>query len=428
MKNFLLNQLRVLLKNMARNLVRKYRPLVVGITGSVGKTSTKLATAAVLKSKFNVRVPGGNLNNELGLPLAIIGEYKAASGWLFWLRPVFRAAIWSVFRLPYPEVVVLEYGADRPGDIGYLLGIVKPDIAVVTAVGEVPVHVEFYGNAEAVAAEKARLVRSLGVNGIAILNFDDQQTIDMRSKAKGKVITFGFSAGAEVRITSFENRSNDGQPVGIAFKLEYEGGFVPVRIDGVLGKSHAAAAAAAAAVGLAKGLNLVQISEALSAYPGERGRARIVAGIKGSWIIDDTYNAAPLSTNAALEVLKDLPAKRKVAVLGDMAELGKYTVEAHDATGALAAGIVDLLVTVGSKAKFIAEGAAGLGLAKEKILSFDLPDEAGLKVQELIRPGDVVLVKGSQSARMEKVILEVMAEPEKAKQLLVRQYGRWLKN
>ena len=175
-------------------------------------------------------------------------------------------------------------------------------------------------------------------------------------------------------------------------------------------------------------MNLVQISDALAFYPGERGRTRIVAGVKNSSLIDDTYNASPLSTWSALEILKEIPAARRIAVLGDMAELGKYTAYAHEDTGAVVAETADLLVAVGAKAKFIAKGALEKGMAEEKIFSFDSADAAKTKVQEVLKEGDLVLVKGSQSARMEKIMLEIMAEPDKAKELLVRQYGRWLRN
>ncbi len=429
MKNFLLNKLRVLLKYLSRGIIRKYEPFVVGVTGSVGKTSAKLAISSVLKSKFKIRTPGGNLNNELGLPLAIIGDYKAAYGWFFWIKAVLRGLLWLAVHFPYPEGLVLEYGADRPGDLGYLLSVVKPDIAVVTAVGDVPVHIEFYENAESVAAEKSRLVKSLGANGIAVLNADDPRVAEMGDKAKGKVITFGFGSGAAIRVIGFENKSENGVPTGIVFKVEYGGSFVPVRIDGVLGRSHAYAAAAAAAVGVARGMNLAKISEALAFYTGERGRTRILPGIKNTYIIDDTYNASPSSTKLALEIMKDIPVadgRRKIAVLGDMAELGKYTIEAHDAIGGIVSETADILITVGEKARFMAEGALSRGMAKENIISFGDSETAGKKAQEIMKEGDLVLIKGSQSARMERAVLEVMAEPEKAGKLLVRQYGHWI--
>ncbi len=241
-----------------------------------------------------------------------------------------------------------------------------------------------------------------------------------------KIITFGFNEGADIRITNFRNRSDDGKPLGVSFKLETMEHSVPVRIDGVFGKSQAYAAAVAAAVASVEKINLVTAAEALALYKGEKGRMRLIPGIKRSYILDDTYNASPASSRAALDVLEDLEAQRKIAVLGDMLELGKYTESAHRELGRHAASMVDKLVTVGARSIFTAEGAKESGLPKEDILSFDTSDEAKIEVQKLIEKGDLVLVKGSQGIRMERVVLEIMAEPQKAKDLLVRQYGKWL--
>ena len=172
-------------------------------------------------------------------------------------------------------------------------------------------------------------------------------------------------------------------------------------------------------------MNLVDISEALSEYHGPRGRLKIIKGIKNSLIIDDTYNASPLSTHLALETLKDLSGMRKIAVLGDMLELGKYSIKAHQDVGNLAGSFVDLLICFGSRSKFIADSAFNQ-MPKENIHSFDTSDEAKLKVKELTREGDLILVKGSQGMRMEKIVEEIMAEPENKKELLVRQGKKWI--
>jgi len=211
-----------------------------------------------------------------------------------------------------------------------------------------------------------------------------------------------------------------------SFKITYNDSFVPVRLGDSLSKSQAFSAAAAAAVGLIFGMNLVNISDALLSYRGPAGRMKLLRGIKGSLIIDDTYNASPSSTHLALETLKSLGDGRKIAVLGDMLELGKYTIEAHQEAGNIAGDIVDLLICVGSRAKFIAEAAANQ-MPQENIFTFDTSDGAKLKVGNLIREGDLVLVKGSQGIRMEKIIAEIMAEPERKKELLVRQSKVWLK-
>lgn len=427
MRKLFIRKLQFILKFLARVTLAKYKPFIVGVTGSVGKTSTKSAIYTVLSSDFSVRMAGGNLNNELGIPLAILGDYKSSGGAFFWVGVILKAVWQLVWKLSYPKILVLEYAADRPGDMDYLISIAKPNVAVVTAVGKIPVHVEFYSDPEAVAKEKSKLIQALQVNDTAILNFDDSLAMGMKDSIKGRVVTFGFGEGADIRINSFVNRSEFGKPLGISFKLETVDNFVPVRIDGAFGVSQAYAAAASAAVGLTKGMNLVNISEALGQYKGEPGRCRLVEGVKNSCILDDTYNASPLATEAALEILKELPAPRKVAVLGDMAELGKYTTYAHEEIGRKVYGAADILVTVGSKARFIAEGARRAGFSKKNIHSFNDVEEVKSEIQNIIESRDVLLIKGSQSMRMEKIVLEIMAHPEAAKNLLVRQYGKWLK-
>ena len=294
---------------------------------------------------------------------------------------LFRVSIPRKFNfLKYPEILILEYAADRPGDIKYLLEIAKPQIAVVTAIGEIPVHVESYSGPEALAREKTKLIEQLPTLGFAILNVDDSFVADMKSRTRSQVMTFGFSDTAQMKITGFENLSN-GEPAGIVFKLGYGGSFVPVKINGVFGKGHAYATVAAACVGLIFGMNLVKIAEALVAnFKPPLGRMSLIPGVKGTFIIDDSYNASPLSMKAALETLRDLKAKRKIAVLGDMLEIGKYSLEAHEKVGKFVADFVDLLITVGPRAKFIAEAANKSGLAKENISSFLIAEEAKKKL------------------------------------------------
>ncbi|MDP3004315.1 MAG: cyanophycin synthetase, partial [Candidatus Azambacteria bacterium] len=207
------------------------------------------------------------------------------------------------------------------------------------------------------------------------------------------------------------------------FKIHEASDFVSVEIDGSLGKSQAYAAAAAAAIGIVLGMNLIQISEALWQYHGPNGRLKIISGINGSTIIDDTYNASPASTRLALETLRDSPGLRKIAVLGDMLELGEHAIPAHQNIGALADSCADILVCVGSRAKFIAEASK---MARDRIFTFDNSDDAKLKIRDLVRERDVILVKGSQGIHMEKIVAEIMAEPQRKKELLVRQSKRWL--
>src|SRR3989344_3647094 len=435
MKPMLVKNLRWVLRKLAQLTIWKYRPGVVGITGSVGKTSAKAAIKAVLDGERNVRASGGNLNNELGLPLTILGNWSEKELALvsleqpagtarvrkifFW----FKVIAVSVFRLAfvpksnYPEILILEYGADKPGDIKDLLNIVRPNISVITAIGEIPVHVEFYRGPDEVAREKGRLIEYLPVAGLAILNYDDKRVLELKERTRAHVITFGFNKGAEIRITRFsagggpfserENSSEEERPVGISFKLEHLGHSVPVRLEGVFGKSHAYAAAAAAAVGAAFGINLLRISENLLKYRPAGSRMQIRPGAADTWINDDSYNASPLSVQAALESLEHLRAKRKVAVLGDMLELGKYETDEHKRVGRQAAKSCDILITVGLRAKFIAEGAHEAGLRKNKIFSFDSADDAIAPIQQSLKRGDVLLIKGSHGMRLSKIVHEI---------------------
>jgi UDP-N-acetylmuramoyl-tripeptide--D-alanyl-D-alanine ligase len=427
MDSFLFKTLRWLLRQLARLTIWRYQPGVIGITGSVGKTSTKLAIKAVLEKERRVRASVGNLNNDLGLPLAVLGDWKLSDlklvsrdqpphtarvrKFFFWAKVMLSSSFRIAFasKSKYPEILILEYGADRPGDLRYLLDIARPSISIITAIGEIPVHVEFFAGPDELAREKARLIEYLPAAGFAVLNYDDETVMELKDKTRAHVMTFGFAKGAEVQVTRFENRAENGRPTGISFKLEHAGSFVPVRVDGVFGKSQAYAAAAAASVGLIFGLNLVKISEALRDYKPADSRMQLVPGVKYTYVIDDAYNASPLSMHAALDVLRSLPAKRKIAVLGDMLEIGKYALEAHERVGRLAAGFVDVLVTVGPRAKFIAEAAREARLRKNNIYSFDTADEASKPVQDLIRKGDLILVKGSHAMEMSKIVEEIKA-------------------
>lgn len=422
--------LQTILTALAKAYLAKYKPRIVAVTGNVGKTSTKEAIAAVLGTRVRVRYNGGNLNNELGVPLTIIGEwadeyYYTGSTLTFWLR-VLTHGVWGLLIAQrYPDILVLEYAADRPGDIERLATLFRPHIAVVTAVGDVPVHVEYFAGPQEVAREKSKLVEGLTDNDYAILNFDDPKVYAMREQTEAQVLTFGSNEGADIRVMHLDiNFTADGMPLGIVFKIQYAGTLMPMKISGSLGKSQAFAAAAAVAVGAHFGMNLVEISDALGHYKGPAGRLRILKGIKGSVIVDDTYNASPSAMFMALDTLAMFPKGRKVAILGSMLELGKYSFDAHQDVGIRAGQVAELLICVGEKAKFIADAAKN-HMPEENIHFFHTSEDARMAVQELIQKGDIVLVKGSQGVRMEKVVEEIMAEPLRKRELLVRQSGKW---
>jgi UDP-N-acetylmuramoyl-tripeptide--D-alanyl-D-alanine ligase len=413
-----------ILRSLAALTLHRYRPAVVAVTGSVGKTSTKLAIAAVLGSERYVRPSKGNFNSDIGVALTILGDWskeelrlisldtpagKYFFRKLFFFLKIIGVALWRlVRRVEYPEVLILEYGIDRPGDMSKLLQIARPNVGVMTAIGDTPGHVEFFTGPDDVAREKGKLVEAVPATGFVVLNADDARIMHLKSKVRAQLVTFGAAKDATVMISGISNRAEGMKPIGIAFKLENAEGFVPVRLDNAFGRSNAYASAAAASVGLVFGMNLVSISAALETYyrPAPH-RMELVSGVKGIWIIDDSYNAGPLSMRSALDTLDDLPAKRKVAILGDMREIGKFTKEEHAKLGKAAAKVADVLVTVGPEAHAIAENAREAGFSKKNVMEFDTVEDALTPIQTLVQHGDLVLVKASHSIGLSKIVQEL---------------------
>ena len=418
---------------MARATMWRYKPMVIGVTGSVGKTSTRLAIYAVLKGKFSVRTAEKNYNNEIGLALTILGMPHCGRNIFRWIWHIKRACLRMIFcSRHYPKILVLEYGIDRPGDMDYLLKLARPHIAVVTAIGKVPAHVEFFASPEELRQEKSKLAAALPQDGYLVLNRDDDGVYGMKDKTRARAITYGQEERADVRISNYEVRlvrdlrgGDEAMPVGISYKLQYKGSVVPVRLSNALGMPYAYAASAAAGVGIALNMNLVDIADALGGYVPPPGRMRLIHGIKHSLILDDTYNASPEAMRSAMTTLHDLPAGRRIAVLGDMLEIGVYTEETHRSIGALAHTCVDVLMCVGARAKFIADEAIKQGFDRAQVFTFDDAFSLGRALDPMVRAGDLILVKGSQSMRMERVVEEIMADPKQAENILVRQDRDW---
>lgn len=415
-----------ILEVQSRMILKKYQPEIIAITGSVGKTSTKEAIFAVLKNKFLVSKSEKSYNSEVGVPLTLFGSSNAWYSPFGWLQLILKGLGLILKKTVYPSKIILELGADRPGDIARFTRYVKPKIGVVTAIGEVPAHVEYFAGPEELAREKANLINSLSPSGWAVLNSDDYAVLEMKSETKAQVRTFGFGQDADFRASEYKLMFKEASPEGITFKLDHAGSSVPIRIFGSFGKQSVYAALAAAAVGIIYGMNLVEISEALSLYSGPPGRLKLIEGEKGTWILDDTYNASPQATHAAIDVLRDLPARRKIAVLGDMLELGKFTIQAHEKLGDGLKDVADVVITCGPRAKFIAEELKARRFGVKNLISVSDSYEAGKELEKIIEPGDLILIKGSQAMRMERAVEEIMAHPEKKSELLVRQEPEWL--
>ncbi len=422
--------LQFILKILAKLTLARYQPRIVGVTGSVGKTGSRLAIVAVLQQRWRVGQGVKNFNNEIGLPLVILGEpdsgYKNPFRWL----GIFWRAIKNLIvkNKSYPEVIVLEYGVDRPGDMAYLLSIAQPQVAVVTAVAET--HLEFFGSLEAVAKEKGKLVSALAKDGVAVLNFDFPLVQSMRAKTKSKVVSYGEKETVDVRLHSINiSQDQQGEVQGMSFRLSLGGSVVPVLVRNTVGHPVVSMAAAGAAVGLALGLSVLEITRGLENFNAPAGRLRLIKGLSGSLLIDDTYNSSPQAAREALDILAQMPiapGAQRWAVLGDMLELGEDSLKLHEAIGQRVAQLrINYLVTVGQTAEHILQ-AARTFMPESSSWHFKNTDEAARLIRAKIQKGDVVLVKGSQGVRCERIIRDLMAEPDKAGDTLVRQSAVWL--
>lgn len=414
----------------AKLVLKKYKPKIIAVTGSVGKTSTKEAIVAILEQEFYVRGNKKSYNSEIGVPLTVLGLQNPYFSILGWMKNILKGAGLILNNYNYPRILVLECGADKPGDIALLMQWIKPDISVVTALGDIPVHVEFFSSPEALRSEKANLLLPLTVKDKAVLNFDDETVLEMRSKTKGELITFGIGQGADVRGSGYKILLSGGVnkvPRGISFKMEYKGQAVQVKIKDTFGRQQMYACLAASASAVGYGLNFQKIGDYLSNYSAPPGRLKLIKGIKNTYILDDTYNASPVAVHAALDAMRDMPSARKIVVLGDMMELGKHTTLAHKEAGKIASEICDLLFVVGLRSKFIKEGAVENGFNLENIFEFSDSISAGAELQNQIKKGDLILIKGSQIMRMEKVVVEIMENPLDKEKLLVRQDEFWVK-
>lgn len=359
------------LQQIARFWRRKLDLRVIGITGSVGKSTTKELAAEVLSQRYRTLKSPGNMNNEIGLPLAIL---RLGTGY---------------------QRAVLEMGFYVPGEIAFLCDIAKPQVGVVTNIGTV--HAERAGSIEAIAQGKAELVQALPEDGVAILNFDDPWVRKMEEKTRAQVFFYGLSSEADLWADNVEGQGLE----GIRFRLHYQRETLYVRVP-LIGRHSVHTALRAAAVGLVEGLTWQEIFDGLNQGHTQL-RLVAVRSKTGALILDDTYNASPESMLAALNLLDELDG-RKIAVLGDMLELGQYERQGHEMVGLRAAQVADILLTLGARSRMIAEAARRSGMKRSSVLEFEaLEDIIGWLNRNLVK-NDSVLIKGSHGLRMDRIV------------------------
>lgn len=417
----------VILTSEAKILLRRHHPMIIGITGSVGKTTTKDAIYTVLKDRVHVRKSEKSFNSNIGVVLTILGLRNAWNNPWLWLRNIFDGGMHAFFSREYPKVLVLEMGVDRPGDMKTLTSFVKPDIVVLTRLPDMPSHVEFFSSPEEVCEEKLVLVQALKPEGTFIYNHDDERIRSYTEEVLQP--SFGYSRYSESHFQALQDRIlyDGGMPSGLEFTVCHLEEEVTVRLPGVLGVQHAYNVAAALAVANQFDIPLSEAAAAFVNFKPVPGRMRVLRGKQGTLLIDDSYNSSPVAAERALQTLAELNVpKRKVAILGDMLELGKFSVTEHEQVGAQAAGVVDVLITVGLRSRKTAEAAVEHGLSEKHVFQYDNVEQLIDELPKLVESEDVILVKGSQSIRTEKAVYALMADQEKAKDLLVRHDQAWL--
>lgn len=417
-----------LVSTLARRVLHRYRPHVVAVTGSYGKTAAKQAVSAVLGQLYDVRSSTMSFNNEFGVPFTILGVPETASttGILRMSNAVWRGLTLLSVRKSYPTVVVLEMGADAPGDIAASLGLAEPSVGVVTGVG--PTHLQRFGSIENVFAEKSLVATSVKKGGWVVLNGDDPRVRTLAEETAAAVVSYGFEDGVAVRCVDAANAKRDDGTRGLMLTVEHNNETVRTFVPGVTGTQSAYAVLAGIAVGIAFHMDLPDIVEGLASFTPPPGRMRIIAGVHGSTLIDDSYNSSPDACQSAIEALRQFPADgKRYAVLGEMADLGAASVPAHRMIGrAVVENGIDSLVCVGDPAREIAAGAFEVGYSRDTVTFVANAREAVNLVRGRLTSGDAALIKGSQVSRMERAVAGLMAEPHSAKELLVRQDSKWL--
>jgi len=291
---------------------------------------------------------------------------------------------------------------------------------------DVPVHVEYFSSPTAVIEEKMQLVNALKADGVLIFNNDDEKVRTLTESVRQQSIGYSRYSPSQFMVTNDDVYYVGTMPFGMSFNLTHIDQTVEMKLSGAIGVQHTYNFAAAAAVASVFDIPLAECSKVLSTYVPPPGRMRIIKGIKDTVIIDDTYNSSPVASERALSAMYELKGfKREIAVLGDMLELGKFSAREHERVGEQVADGTNILVTVGVRAHRIADGAIKAGMSEKKVLQYDDAIKAGRDLQNLIKPGDVILIKGSQSLRCEKIVEDIMLNPELAETLLVRQSKVW---
>jgi len=418
-----------ILKRLTIVALKKQRPWIITITGSIGKTSTKEAIYNAIKNNFKVRRSQKNYNNEIGVPMTVLGQYAPGKNIFGWLKVFFKFLRLGMFKSKkYPKVLILEIGSDKPGDLKYLMEMLPQDLlraSVLTAVTEA--HLEFFGDMEGVFKEKITPFFYLTASGFIIINkdhCDSEKTKELTLRRGAGFITYSIENDADVMVDKIRIDER-----GVAFTIKQQDNSAEFLLKNAIAKHQAYALLAGVCVGKVLGVSFAETVAGLRNYTILAGRMRKIEGINRSLIIDDTYNSSPLASVKALEALSALPyGKRKIAVLGDMLEMGNYSEDLHRRVGkSVVNSKIKYVFTLGKQAKHIFNAAIESGFPPANIRQFHHYRDLSGFLKGFIEPDDVILIKASQGMRLERVTKSLMANLEQADTSLVRQNKRWLK-
>lgn len=417
----------------ARLVLRKYKPKIAAVAGSVGKTSAKDALYHIASKRHFVRKNERSFTSELGIPLTIIGCSQGTGSVMQWIKNLMLGFKLIVRRVHYPDWLILEIDNDKPGDVEKVADWLSPDILVLTAIGDVPSHTESFGTVERVLAAYRYLAEHVSSKGTVVYTVDYTNVREVLRDVEAKKIPCGLSGDATGESAARGSEpvilySSGKQPIptGISFTLFADGQSREVTVLGSIGIHKEYACLLAYSAARAMGIPVADCIDRVEYYKSSPGKMNIVSGMNSSIIIDDSYNASPVALQHAIDVLSRVKASgKKIAIIGDMFELGKYSVAEHKKMAPLLKTAADVVVLVGIRTRGIAEELRTLGFDQSKIFMFDDSRQMGSTVTDLIAPGDIILVKGSQMARMERVVEKIMRHPEDRKEFLIRQEPEW---
>lgn len=447
MKKFFRTRVVNLLSFLSRETLAKYNPIVIGITGNVGKTTTK----DYIYSFLNTRNPQGydsyvrasqkSENSEFGMNLTILGEKNPWNSPNGWIKIIIRNFLRLYKNTMYPKILVLEVGADKPGDIKFLTTIIKPDVVVLTAFQQSPSHGEFFSSIEQHINEKKYLVERMKKEGVIVYNADDDVMSKMAEEKKLKspkvqLLSFGQKSDSNICILENTNLYNEdadiiGTKIRLGIKFTNISDEIELRIQDVVGEAQAYSIAAAVAVAIINNFKKEELLNVIRNFERNfvlsKSRMRILQGVNDSRLIDDSYNSSPKAAVNAIEtVAKILSKGKKIAVLGHMAELGEKTKQEHIRIGELAAKVFDVIIFSGRYNEYYLEGVRNAKADLSRIfLAKDAYDVLKIMSENnIIKTNDLILLKGSQSARIEKVVVELLVNPRDREEVC-RQDKEW---